>query len=245
MEGNLGGICCLWSLGVKPWREGRGWGAGRAVPLDRYPCAQPEGCLWAKQKDSVILSFCFIPLFVGGAGHAFGFERKELTFTLNFTCKLLTSKQTRGSQGGEVGKSPSPTFLAQREAALATWVRSLALGITGTRLVGGGGFPGQTGRECQMIQMRKTLLAEGKCRWFCKCELGRPWGTGGRRVGVVERTGRTVGGKSGQVATPGVWRSMMTAERSWGLILTALGSHGRVLNKGVTPSDWHWRAPSG
>lgn len=140
MEGNLGGICCLWSLGVKPWREGRGWGAGRAVPLDRYPCAQPEGCLWAKQKDSVILSFCFIPLFVGGAGHAFGFERKELTFTLNFTCKLLTSKQTRGSQGGEVGKSPSPTFLAQREAALATWVRSLALGITGTRLVGGGAF---------------------------------------------------------------------------------------------------------
>ena len=59
-------------------------------------------------------------------------------------------------------------------------------------------------------------------------DLGLPWGAGGK-------------GKAGQVAAP--WRYMVTTERSWGLILKALGSHGRVLSKAVAPSDWPRRAP--
>ena len=133
--------CGLWALSLG--EKGGDGGQGGLCPWTGTPVlSQRDACGLNKRT----VSFCPFVLFRclwGRAGHAFGFERKELTFTLNFTCKLLTSKQTRGSQGGEVGKGPSPTFLTQRGAALATRVRSLALGITGTRLtvcVCGGAF---------------------------------------------------------------------------------------------------------
>lgn len=59
--------CGLWAW--SPGERVGGGRAGRAVPLDRYPCAQPEGWLWAKQEDSVSLSFHFIQLFWGRGIH--------------------------------------------------------------------------------------------------------------------------------------------------------------------------------